>query len=249
MELITGENKYLVLDQGNSRMKITIFDACKKLVFTEAHTGNLIEILTNIVGKYQPVATIFSASGKVTPKLLAFLKTLPHFVFLTAETTLPISIDYKTPETLGVDRIANVCAASCVFPNKPTLVVDFGTCITYNFIDAKNQFLGGAIAPGVAMRAKAMNTFTENLPLVAFHTIHSFIGNDTESCLNVGVMEGVRHELEGFINQYKTNYPNLTIIFTGGDHSYFVNTIECAIFADLNLTAIGLNEILQHNII
>jgi len=241
------DDKYLVLDQGNTRLKITVFDSAKNLIFSKVINEILIDPITEIVGIFNPKGTLYSASGKINKDLISFLEKLPKFIFLDSNTKLPISIDYKTPLTLGVDRIANVCGAQSLFPDRPSLVIDFGTCITYNFIDEKRCFLGGAIAPGLAMRAKAMNTFTENLPLVEFYNGNSFIGKDTESCLNVGIMEGVKHEIQGYINQYSAIYPNLTIIFTGGDHSYFVNTIECTIFADLNLTAIGLNEILQYN--
>ncbi len=248
MELKKNTTYNLVLDRGNTRLKVAVFDHNKKMVFNEAYTLDLVTNLIAVIRHFQPKYFLFSASGKKDDALLDYLKTISPVIYLSNRTPLPISLKYKTPKTLGVDRIANACGAAMLFPEKPVLVVDFGTCITYNFVDQNRNFLGGAIAPGVTMRAKAMHTFTENLPLVKVHDVKSFIGKDTESCLNVGVVEGAKHEIAGYIDQYKEKYPNLTIIFTGGDHSYFVNTIECPIFANFNLTAIGLNEILHHNI-
>lgn len=239
----------LILDQGNSRLKITVFDLKNELIFASTANNNSYEEVKKSITKFNPKNIIFSASGKVDPILKSFLQKQPQVVFLNDTTPLPISIKYKTPTTLGVDRIANVCAAATLFKDQPILTIDFGTCITYNFIDEKKCFLGGAISPGIEMRAKAMHTFTENLPLITIEPIQSFIGDDTHSCLNIGVTEAIRHEVEGFIGQYKKKFPSLKVIITGGSNSYFVNTIESSIFANLNLTATGLNEILQHNTI
>lgn len=245
---IMNSNYYLILDRGNTRLKVAIFNDTKEIVEKSIIDSDFIVRIEEITKKYLPKATLFSASGKKNEEVANYLKKRKDIIFLDSKTPIPIIIKYKTPETLGVDRIANACAVYAKHPKKNTLTIDFGTCITYDFIDKSGNFLGGAISPGVTMRAKAMNNYTANLPLIQPKETTSFIGDDTNSCLNVGIIEAIKHEINGFIHQFEEEFKQINVFLTGGDHSYFVNTIENSIFADLNLTAKGLNEILQHNI-
>jgi type III pantothenate kinase len=160
---------------------------------------------------------------------------------------LPIQINYKTPETLGVDRIAAVCGAIDIFPNRSSLVIDAGTAITYDFIDGHGNYEGGAISPGIEMRFEALHTFTERLPLVTKNGDLTLIGNSTETCIRSGVLNGVVAEMEGIINNYKQLYPDLGVVLCGGNSFFFENRLKPTIFATPDLVLSGLNRILLHN--
>ncbi|MGC4020868.1 MAG: type III pantothenate kinase [Cyclobacteriaceae bacterium] len=134
-----------------------------------------------------------------------------------------MSIKYKTPETLGVDRIAAVCGALDLFPNSNSLAIDMGTCITYDFLDQQKNYCGGGISPGMAMRFEAMHTFTKRLPLVTAMQ-EKLIGDTTESSMRSGVMNGILAELNGIIDRYKLEYPDLRVVLCGGDTLFFETT-------------------------
>ncbi len=166
---------------------------------------------------------------------------------LDASLSLPINNCYKTPQTLGVDRIAAVCGAFEIFPDRDCLVIDAGTAITYDFIDRKKNYMGGAISPGISMRFKALHTFTERLPLIAQTDNFDLIGDSTETCILSGVLNGVVQEMNGCIEQYRTAYPNLGVVLTGGHTLFFENKLKQPIFAARDLVLSGLNRILQHH--
>ncbi|HEY5825470.1 MAG TPA: type III pantothenate kinase, partial [Cyclobacteriaceae bacterium] len=155
---------------------------------------------------------------------------------------------YATPTTLGVDRIAAVCGALEIYPNGNCLVVDTGTCINYEFIDAKGEYLGGAISPGIHMRLEAMHKFTARLPLVTNNPDAQLIGNSTATCMQSGVTNGVIAEIEGIITRYSHLYPDLGVILSGGDYSLFENKLKPSIFVAPELVLSGLNRILLHNV-
>jgi type III pantothenate kinase len=166
---------------------------------------------------------------------------------LKSNTPLPLKIQYATPLTLGVDRIADACGAFQLFPNQNNLIIDLGTCINYEFMDSDNNYWGGAISPGVNMRFKSMNTFTAQLPLVEAIGYPELIGNSTISCLQSGVMNGILEEMKGIISRLKSKYPELRVILTGGDYRFFENQLKDSIFAAPELVLVGLNRILIHN--
>ena len=159
-----------------------------------------------------------------------------------------MQIKYKTPETLGVDRIAASVGAKAIYKDTDLLVIDIGTCVTFDFINSKNEYLGGAIAPGFQMRFKALNYFTGKLPLVAFDKKQlKLIGNTTESSIISGVYNGMKNEIEGVINDYIIQYETLKVVVTGGDTNLFDLEPKNRIFADEFLVLKGLNEILNYN--
>ena len=150
-------------------------------------------------------------------------------------------------ETLGVDRIAAVCGAFALFPEKNCLVIDAGSCITYDVLDQKGNYCGGSISPGLEMRLKAMHTFTARLPLVKVNQQVNLIGNSTESCLQSGALYGVLAEIEGIVEKYNQNYAELRVIMCGGDASLFENQLKPTIFVAPDLVLKGLNRILLQN--
>jgi type III pantothenate kinase len=148
---------------------------------------------------------------------------------------------------LGIDRIALASAAVHLYINKNVLVIDAGTCITYDFINSENEYLGGAISPGISLRYKSLHTFTDKLPLLEANNSKLLIGNSTATSIHAGVVNGVLYEIDGFIEAYKNNYENLTVILTGGDAHFLRDTIKNDIFANSNFLLEGLNHILEYN--
>ena len=167
---------------------------------------------------------------------------------LIHNTPLPITNNYETPETLGRDRIAGVVGAWKLYPHKNTVVIDAGTCITYDIISDKGQFIGGNISPGLMMRFKAMHKFTASLPLVELNEQLGRFGVNTKTALQVGGQFGVIFEIEGFIDLYGQLYKELNVILTGGDAEFLAKKLKKEIFVNQNLVLVGLNEILNYNL-
>ena len=166
---------------------------------------------------------------------------------MDGHTKIPLQNTYKTPESLGRDRIALAVGANQLFPTNNTLVIDAGTCITYDFIDEKNNYLGGAISPGLQIRLNALHTFTEKLPLVTIKNGSELIGKTTEMSILSGVINGATAEVDGIIDRYKEQFGNLKTVLTGGDANYFVKTLKNNIFANSKVLLNGLNTILNYN--
>jgi type III pantothenate kinase len=169
------------------------------------------------------------------------------FIPLSFQTPVPFTNRYKSPVTLGKDRIAAVAGAVSQFPGRNVLVIDAGTCITYDFINDRGEYFGGAISPGIRMRFKAMNTFTGKLPLIEPEEFDGFIGTTTGESMQSGVYNGISAEINGFITQYMDNFDDLVVIITGGDHQFLHNKLKISIFAAPDLVLLGLNEIFDYN--
>ena len=166
---------------------------------------------------------------------------------LTHETPVPIKNLYKTPETLGADRLAAVIGANAIRPNRDLLIIDAGTCITFDFIDKHGQYHGGNISPGMEMRLKALHAFTAKLPEVTADGETPTYGDSTETAIRAGVYHGIAFEIEGYIRQLQKNYPQLLVFLTGGDRFSFDTNLKSSIFADSFLVLKGLNRILAYN--
>ena len=235
----------LVIDSGNSAAKVGIFNHQK---LAGKHTfnalGDLHAFLDSTV--YQ---NLMISSVKADAEMIAALASGAQRKFiLDKDLPLPLTNLYKTPETLGMDRLAGVCGAIELFPGSDTLVIDAGTCITYDFADKKRNYHGGGISPGLNMRFKAVHNFTAKLPLVSAKAGVSLIGDSTESSIQSGVVNGLLAELEGIIRQYNDYFPDLKVILCGGDAGFFENQLKASIFAVPDLVLFGLNSILTHNV-
>jgi len=181
-------------------------------------------------------------------ELTRFLsENFEQFIELDHRTELPIQNLYETPETLGKDRLAAAVGANELFPDRNLLIIDAGTAITYDLVSENNQFIGGNISPGLAMRFKALNHFTGKLPLVDYRGDFELIGRNTIEAVRAGVQNGILFEIAQTIDLFNRNYQNLQIIMTGGDSNFFDKKLNYSIFVHFNLTLIGLNRILEHN--
>lgn len=234
----------LAIDIGNTAVKLGIF-AGEQLV--EMHPGE--NVINRIFKKHKIENVILSITGN-HPSIENFLqKNGVSYLTLSYRLKLPIKILYETPDTLGADRIAGSVAANGLFRNQPMLKIDFGTCITYDFIDGKNQYHGGAISPGMAMRFKALNHYTTGLPLVDPPADNSYelTGANTNSGIISGVVNGIKEEVEGVIKQYELRFGNLKVVGTGGDMDFFGALLKKEIFVRPYLVLEGLNIILNYN--
>lgn len=232
----------LILDIGNTRAKFALFEG-QTLLFQEV--GDNQELLSFLKGKKIKNAVV---SSVIKNQFVELEKTLDcPIIHISSSTPIPIENLYLTKDTLGVDRLANAVAANSIFPQRNVLVVDCGTCVKYDFVNHKNQYLGGSISPGLQMRFKALNQFTGKLPLLKPEAHPSLIGDSTETAITSGVINGLVAEIKGVIKSYTSIYENLTVILTGGDASFFDKELKSNIFVEPTLTLIGLNEILLYN--
>jgi len=235
----------LVVDSGNTRIKAGLFKD-RELITKESFL-NLAE-LKNFIIAADADHILVSSVNHDPAEILSWSASAGKKISLTSSLTLPVQIDYLTPDSLGVDRLAAVCGAQDLFPDKNCLVIDAGTCINYELVDAHGIYHGGAISPGISMRFQAMHTFTARLPLVNADEEIGLIGNTTKTCLQSGVMNGVLEEVKGIIKQYQLIYRDLTVIMCGGDYPFFENRLKPAIFVAPELVLIGLNRILRYHV-
>lgn len=237
----------LAIDIGNTRVKVAVFDD-EKLLHTQAYEKFEEKDWKFLFKRFQVKNSILSAVSNYEDGITAFLTSNSKLLVLDTKTPLPIKNLYKTPLTLGKDRIAAVAGAVALFPKENALVLDVGTAITHEFINAEGEYLGGGISPGIRLRFKALNAYTSHLPLIEPETIDYLTGRSTKESILSGVMNGVRFEIEGIIKEYSEKYGNLKVLLTGGDAPTFETTLKSKIFAAPNLVLTGLNKILQHNV-
>lgn len=235
----------IIVDVGNSSIKTAKFVGANLVERNIRYT--LQEVLdTYSSGNYD---WIFSSVGSSIEEILALFGEFDPLL-LKKETPLPISIDYDTPETLGMDRLAAAVGGHFLYPEKNVLIIDAGTCITYDIVTAKGVFLGGVISPGLKMRMSAMNHYTHQLPDISEEweqVISRTPGKSTKECLLNGSVTAIIHEMNGFLTSFNKEYADLVVVLTGGDGPYFESNLKAPIFADLNLVLTGLNRILNYN--
>ncbi len=234
----------LVFDVGNSRIKGGRFRRSQLVdIFYMDDADSLIKLIeTSDSDTIISSVTLSSSIFEVLPKNKRPL-------FLNRRTVLPIQIDYQTPETLGVDRLAAAVGGFAEFPNKNILIIDLGTCNTYDIIDKTGTFQGGIIAPGYNMRMRSMHEMTGRLPNI---TEEKFIdvnipGKSTRECMHLGAKEGMIMEINGFVDHFKEEFDLLSVIVTGGNASSFESFIKPPIFVRPEIVLVGLQRILDHH--
>ncbi|MCP4443246.1 MAG: type III pantothenate kinase [Aureispira sp.] len=239
----------LCIDIGNTRVKLALFSKKGKLKKLLLEKEVTIRRLEKVLKKYRVKHAILSSVRKENKRIQKFLtEQLDTFVVLDSKTNIPVVNLYQTPDTLGRDRIAAIVGAWARYPNENVLVMDAGTCITYDFVTNTGRYLGGSILPGIEMRLHALPLLTANLPLVKIGPLSSFIGDSTETSIRTGVQCGVLFETAGFILEYQERFKQIRVVITGGDTSFFESQLKNEIFAEPNLVLIGLNQILEYNV-
>lgn len=238
----------LIIDVGNTYTKLAVFELDNMLEKVVVETEDILKKIKKIQKKYSEIEkAILSSVGKIDENDFSYLKKEFKLEVLNHKTNLPFKNLYTTPKTLGIDRIALVCASVEQYPNQNVLIIDAGTCITFDFINSKNEYLGGAISPGIDMRYRALHNQTANLPLLSIELPNDIIGDSTEQAMHSGVINGVLSEIDGNVNIYKTKYSDLTVILTGGNTKMLSKQLKSSIFANSNFLLEGLNFILQYN--
>jgi type III pantothenate kinase len=229
----------LAIDVGNTWVKMAVFADDKMIEHFVFQSSRILSEIKTIKSK-------FDVNNAIISNVAAIQKIIP-LLTVSSSISIPFYNNYKTPNTLGADRIALVCAAVKNFPQQNVLVIDAGTCITFDFVDQNATYFGGAISPGIEMRFKALHFFTGKLPLLEKSILDNFIGQNTHESINSGVVNGVIQEIEGVIGQYKQQFNDFTIVLTGGDTNFLSKQLKSSIFANQNFLLEGLNELLIFN--
>jgi len=238
----------LVIDIGNSRAKIALFNEHDLMINVPVDRLTVHHLKMLKEEHPQINKTILSSVRAVEPEIKDYLsRNVDFFLEMDHLTGLPMENIYETPETLGNDRLAAAVGANELFPDQNLLIIDAGTAITYDLVSEKNQFVGGNISPGLEMRFKALNHYTGKLPLINYSDEFQPIGKNTTDAIRAGVQNGVLFEMAQTIDLFNRNYQNLHIIMTGGDSNFFDKKLNYSIFVHFNLTLIGLNRILEYN--
>ncbi len=238
----------LVVDVGNTLVKYAVFENGRMLYDQSSGSGLFLSQIKELFEQYPRIGhALISSVGKMDKKEHDVLSLFCKVHVLSNSSRVPFKNSYATPQTLGVDRLALATAAFYRNPRGNTLVIDAGTCITYDMVNNAGEYVGGAISPGVRMRYRAMHEQTAGLPLLEPEEVLDFIGNSTHTSMHSGVINGVSREVDGIIDQYGARFEHLTVILTGGDSHFFAKRLKNTIFANPKFLLEGLNYLLEYN--
>jgi type III pantothenate kinase len=240
------DSKTICLDFGNTRLKAALFtdDALTQVSILNDHS---LESVKALIEKFSPAKIILSSVINHDPQIEEYFSSVSKFHRLSFQSKLPFTSPVGKPETIGADRLALAAAAVHLHPGKNNLVIGLGTCVTYNFINKKNEFIGGGISPGLEMRLRSMHEYTAKLPLAKADWNVPLIGYDTNTNLLSGVVIGMAKEIDGFVDSYSDKFGNFNALLTGGDIGYLASHLKNKIFADPELIFKGLYAISEVN--
>jgi type III pantothenate kinase len=238
----------LVIDVGNTQIKIGVYDGHVLVHRENFDVSNWEAAFEKLYKEFHIEKGILSHVSRLDTDVINELKGKLDVMLLDRNTKVPFENLYSTPDTLGVDRIALAAASATKHPGEPVLVIDAGTCITFDFVNKNNQYTGGSISPGIQMRYRAVNEFTANLPLLTPENEIPELGDSTDRAIHKGILGGVVNEIDGVIEEYTSKNETLTVVLTGGDANFLANNIKSGIFATPNFLLDGLNSILIHNL-
>ena len=236
----------LCFDFGNTFLKCGIFEN-DQLLKVDRLENDQPETIDRILSDYKPGHTILASVIHHNPEIEKILAKQSAFVKLDATVKLPFTTPVGKPETIGADRLALAAYATFFYKNQNNLVIALGSCITYNFINKYNSFIGGSISPGMQMRFKSMHDHTAKLPIVKVDWNFPLIGYDTRTNILSGVLQGMAAEIDGIINEYRSKFEKFNVLLTGGDTANFVRHLKNKIFADPWLILKGLYAISKYN--
>ncbi len=238
----------LIIDIGNSQIKTAVFEA-NTLVFKEIFPHENWEMnLKNKLESFPKInQMVVSNVGNIENKDFKKVITTQKWFEVSKDSKFQFVNLYKTPHTLGIDRMVLASGAVHQFPNKNRLIIDAGTCITYDFVDSEDNYHGGAISPGIQLRYQSLNNYTAKLPLLEIQYPDKIIGDSTEQAIHSGVVNGVLFEMDGLIDDYSSKYENFIIILTGGNAEFLAKRLKNTIFANSNFLLESLNQLFQYN--
>jgi len=237
----------IVIDIGNTFIKAAIFDKQKIVWQIKTVPSEFLDKLNWALINYPEIDNLlYSATGKLMSETLDYFNNNFNVIKFDHQSPLPFNNLYNTPQTLGLDRIALVAAANKLYHEKNVLIIDAGTCITYDLITSGQNYVGGNISPGIDMRFKALHDYTAKLPRLKLEEPMSYpLGKNTKDAILNGVLQGVVFEIDKNIERYISDYKDLTVILTGGDQLYLSTQLKNSIFANSNFQLVGLNAILE----
>ena len=239
----------IAIDIGNTRIKGAVFEDANLVETFVFLKTELQKNIQNILETRKNISHLVVASvSDVEKQSFSPFENAVNIHFLSHDDSFPFVNCYETPKTLGIDRMVLAAGATLQFPGQNRLVIDAGTCVTYDFIDENNNYLGGAISPGLKLRYEALHHFTVKLPLLSLQSPKHLIGNSTAESIHSGVVNGLVFEIDGVINQYKAQYSNFIIILTGGDTEFLAKRLKNTIFANSNFLLESLNQTFQYKI-
>lgn len=238
----------LTIDIGNTRIKAAVFEQntlVELFIFSEKV---LLTETNNILSKFPKIKNlVIAAVGNVEKEMFSSLKDTIQIQFITHKSRFPFTNLYSTPTTLGIDRMVLAAGAVLQFPHQNRLIIDAGTCITYDFIDENDNYLGGAISPGIRLRYESLHQQTAKLPMLTKKYPGNYIGNSTQESIHSGIVNGVAFEMDGFVEFYKEKYAKFIIILSGGDADFLAMRLKNTIFANSNFLLESLNQTFQYN--
>lgn len=238
----------LVIDVGNTQIKAAVFEQNTLLERENIAYHDWQVTLKKILKKFSEITDLVIASvGKLDKNDFLSLDSGLKVYFISRESKFPFNNNYASPTTLGIDRMVLASGAVLQFPQKNRLVIDAGTCITYDFIDANDNYSGGAISPGIRLRYESLHNYTAKLPLLNKENPIEIIGNSTTQSIHSGIINGISFEIEGFINSVLDKNDNFIIILTGGDAVFLAERLKNTIFANPNFLLESLNQTFQYN--
>lgn len=240
-----GTNMNLIADIGNNSAKFFLFQD-NQLILHTRRTDNSFDVIKEWDNTYGIQKAIVSSVINLSDEQKnAFTQLFCPIIWFDSSVMTPLEIDYKTPETLGSDRLAAAVGAWNEKPNCNLLIIDAGSAITIDFVEKTGIYRGGNIAPGIKMRLRSLHEYTGRLPKIEKEGETPILGKDTETAIRSGVIRGICHEIDGYINEFSQRFGELYVFLTGGDEISLKNSIKNRIFADKYLVAKGLNRILN----
>ena len=240
---------YLIVDLGNTLAKFFLYKNGQCVKEHKVNKENYRDTAESLILSHKVIkGLIYSDVSNQAGDFFEKFSNQFSVIAVSSNMQLPFINSYQSPESLGSDRIVLVAAACKSHPNTNVLIIDLGTCITYDFLDANNIYQGGAISPGFEMRYKSLNQFTGNLPLLDADEGQSPSGKNTEQAIHAGIYFGIIDEINARINYYELKYDSLTVILTGGDANKLPKTLKNSIFAHPNFMAEGMFHLLKLNI-
>jgi type III pantothenate kinase len=238
----------LIIDAGNTNIKLAIFKKSEIIHIESVDSKIFVAAVKKIFKEFPKVrSAIVSCVGSLSKEQMNVVAVFCDLYELSHTSKVPFKNSYASPQTLGVDRLALATAAFYFNPHQNNLIIDAGTCVTYDMLNDFDEYLGGAISPGVQMRYNAMHYQTAKLPLLEKKELLDYIGNTTEKCIHSGVVNGITLEMDGVIDLYKERFKDLTVILTGGDTLFLSKRLKNTIFADSKFLLKGLNYLLEYN--
>jgi type III pantothenate kinase len=238
----------LIFDIGNTSTKIAVFDGSRKMASFRTRHFNWEKMEKTCSPFRERLDKAIISSVRNIPEFIIDLATLniPFVHILSHESRLPFKNAYRTPGTLGPDRLAAVAGAFCLFPGKSVLIIDAGSAVTYDYLSGRT-YRGGNISPGLSMRFRALHKFTGKLPLASTIEKISSPGKDTFEAITAGVINGLVFEINEYIRTFEKKHADFKVILTGGDSGYFKSKISYQVTYMPDIVIDGLNYILEYN--